>query len=193
MEYVSTTKWGERRWRLFSTFPYRMTQDQGITLIELLITMVIIVILASIALPLTKVSAKRSKELELRQTLRTVRTAIDDFRRDWARDSNTLLGPLCVKNQLSCKEYTGLTGYPKSLDVLMKIELSGGESSIQETISIRRYLRKVPIDPMTKSQEWGIRCYQDDADVDDWCGEDVFDIFTTSTGTAIDGTSYRDW
>ncbi len=169
------------------------TQEQGVTFIELLITMVIIGILASIAMPLTKISAKRSKELELRQTLRSVRTAIDDFRRDWARDSNTLLGPLCVKNQLSCKENTGLTGYPKSLDVLMKIELSGAESAIEETISIRRYLRKVPTDPMTNSQEWGIRCYQDDADVDDWCGEDVFDIFTTSTGTAIDGTSYRDW
>ena len=155
--------------------------------------MVIIVILASIAMPLTKVSAKRSKELELRYTLRTVRTAIDNFRRDWARDNNTLLGPLCIKNQLSCKENTGVTGYPKSLDVLMKIELSGGQSSLEKTISIRRYLRKVPIDPMTNSQEWGIRCYQDDADVDDWCGEDVFDIFTKSTGTAIDGTAYREW
>ena len=120
-------------------------------------------------------------------------TLFDNFRRDWARDGNTLLGPLCVKNKLSCKEHTGLTGYPKSLDTLLKVELSGAESVIGESIAIRRYLRKIPIDPMTKSQEWGIRCYQDDADVDDWCEEDVFDIFTTHTGTAIDGTSYRDW
>ncbi len=170
------------------------TQNHGgVTFIELLITLAIIFILASIAMPLTKVTAKRSTELELRQTLRTVRTAIDDFRRDWARDSNILLGPLCVKNQLSCKENTGLTGYPKSLDTLLKVELSGAESVIEETIAVRRYLRKVPFDPITNSQEWGIRCYQDDADVDDWCGEDVFDIFTTSTRTAIDGTSYRDW
>ncbi len=169
------------------------TQDRGVTFIELLITLAIIFILASIAMPLTKVTAKRSEELELRQTLRTVRTAIDDFRRDWARDNNTLLGPLCVKNKLSCKEHTGLTGYPKSLDTLLKVELSGAEAVIEETIAVRRYLRKIPIDPMIDSQEWGIRCYQDDADVDDWCGEDVFDIFTTSTGTAIDGTSYRDW
>jgi len=168
-------------------------QVRGVTLIELLITLAIIFILASIAMPMTKVSAKRSKELELRQTLRMVRTAIDDFRRDWARDNNTLLGPLCVKNQLSCKENTGVTGYPKSLETLLKIELSGAESAIEETIAIRRYLRKIPIDPMTDSREWGLRCYQDDADVDDWCGEDVFDIFTTSTRTAIDGTSYRDW
>ncbi len=169
------------------------TQDQGVTFIELLITLAIIFILASIDMPLTKVTAKRSEELELRQTLRTVRTAIDDFRRDWARDNNTLLGPLCVKNKLSCKEHTGLTGYPKSLDTLLKVKLSGAESVIEETIAVRRYLRKIPIDPMIHSQEWGIRCYQDDADVDDWCGEDVFDIFTTSTGTAIDGTSYRGW
>ena len=168
-------------------------QDHGVTLIELLITLVIIFILASIALPLTKVSSKRSKELELRQTLRTVRTAIDNFRRDWARDNNTLLGPLCVKNQLSCKEQTGVTGYPKTLETLLKIELSGAESATEETISLRRYLRNIPTDPMTHSQEWGIRCYQDDANVDDWCGEDVFDIFTTNTGTAIDGTSYRNW
>ncbi len=169
------------------------TQNRGVTFIELLITLAIIFILAMVAMPLTKVTGKRSKELELRQTLRTVRTSIDNFRRDWARDSNTLLGPLCVKNQLSCKEHTGLTGYPKSLETLMKVELSGAESAIEETIAVRRYLRKVPMDPMTNTQEWGIRCYQDDADVDDWCGEDVFDIFTTSTGTAIDGTSYRDW
>ena len=93
---------------------------QGVTLIELLVTLAIIFILASVALPIAKVSAKRSKELELRQTLRVVRTAIDNFRRDWARDGGTLIGPLCVKNQLACKENTGVTGYPKSLENSIK-------------------------------------------------------------------------
>ena len=127
---------------------------RGVTLIELLVTLVIMFILASVALPFTKVSAKRSEELELRRTLRTVRIAIDDFRRDWARDGSTLLGPLCVKNQLACKEETGVTGYPKTLETLLKVELTGGEAQVADQSPIRRYLRKIPLDPMTDSTEW---------------------------------------
>jgi len=167
--------------------------NRGVTFLELLITLAIIMILASVALPLTKIGGKRSKELELRQALRIVRTSIDEFRQDWARDGNTLLGPLCVKNQLSCKENTGITGYPKSIETLLLIELSGEESVIEEKSALRRYLRRIPFDPMTNSQEWGLRCYQDEADVDDWCGEDVFDLHTTSSGVALDETKYRDW
>lgn len=171
----------------------RITSCRGVTFLELLITLAIIFILASVALPITKVSTKRSQELELRQTLRTVRTAIDTFRRDWARDGDTLLGPLCVKNQLTCKENTGLSGYPKSLDQLLRIELSGSEAQVGETHNIRRYLRRIPVDPLTGTTEWGLRCYKDEADVDRWCGEDVFDIYTTSSLTALDKTKYRDW
>ncbi len=170
-----------------------MNNKHGVTLIELLITLVIIFILASIALPLTKVNAKRVKELELRQALRTMRTAIDNFRNDWARDQNILLGRLCVKNQTSCKESTGITGYPKTLETLLAIELSGAEATIEEVNPIRRYLRHIPLDPVTNSTDWGLRCYQDDPDTERWCGEDVFDVYTTSKKTAIDGTSYRDW
>jgi len=166
---------------------------QGVTLIELLVTLAIIFILASVAVPITKVSTKRAKELELRQTLRMVRTSLDSFRRDWARDGSTLLGPLCIKNQLACKENTGVTGYPKTLDILLEIELTGGEADLEETKSIRRYLRKIPMDPMTGTTEWGRRCYQDEPDVDRWCGEDIFDIFTTSQQVALDGTNYREW
>lgn len=166
---------------------------RGVTLVELLVTLVIMFILASVALPFTKISAKRAEELQLRQTLRTMRTAIDDFRRDWARDGSTLLGPLCIKNQLTCKEQTGLTGYPKTLETLLKIELTGGEAQLGEKSSIRRYLREIPIDPMTDSKEWGFRCYQDEADTSRWCGEDVFDVYTTSEGTGINGIAYRDW
>ncbi len=165
----------------------------GVTFIELLVTLVIMFILASVALPFTKVSAKRSQELELRQTLRTLRTAIDNFRRDWARDGNTLLGPLCIKNQLTCKEETGVTGYPKSLETLLKIELTGGEAQAGEESNIRRYLRKIPLDPLTQSTEWGLRCYQDEPDESRWCEEDVFDIYTTSDRTGLDGTPYREW
>ncbi len=171
----------------------RLLSHRGVTFIELLVTLAIIFILASVALPITKVSSKRSQELELRQTLRTVRSAIDVFHEQWARDGATLLGPLCVKNQLACKENTGLSGYPKSLDQLLKIELSGAEAQSDETPGIRRYLRRIPIDPMTGTAEWGIRCYQDEADADRWCGEDVFDIYTTSTRSALDKTKYREW
>ena len=165
----------------------------GVTLIELLVTLVIMFILASVALPFTKVSTKRAQELELRQTLRTVRVSIDDFRRDWARDGSTLLGPLCVKNQLSCKEQTGVTGYPKTLEALLKVELTGGEAQAGEQSKIRRYLRNIPTDPMTDTTEWGLRCYQDEPDETRWCGEDVFDIYTTSDKRALDGTPYREW
>ena len=168
-------------------------RQHGVTLLEMMITLVIIFILASVALPLGKISTKRAKELELRQTLRSMRTAIDNFRKDWARDGNTLLGPLCVKNQLACKENTGVTGYPKTLETLLKIELSGAEATIEETLAVRRYLRNIPLDPMTDSKEWGMRCYQDEADEDRWCGEDIFDVFTTSSGTAINETKYREW
>ena len=168
-------------------------ENRGVTLIELLVTLAIIFILASVALPIGKMSAKRSKELELRQTLRMVRTNIDNFRRDWARDGNTLLGPLCVKNQLACKENSGLSGYPKTLETLLKIELTGAEAQTDDAPGIQRYLRRIPIDPMTETTEWGLRCYQDEQDEDRWCGEDIFDIYTTSNGTALDGTKYRDW
>ena len=168
-------------------------RSRGVTLIELLVTLTIIFILASVALPIGKVSIKRTKELELRQGLRLVRVAIDKFQQDWARDGNALLGPLCVKNQLSCKENTGLTGYPKELETLLKIELTGAQAQTEEAPSMRRYLRRVPVDPMTGTTEWGLRCYQDEQDEDRWCGEDVFDIFSTSQKTALDGTRYRDW
>ena len=166
--------------------------NRGVTFLELLVTLVIILILASVALPLTKISSKREKELELSRTLRMVRTTIDDFRRDWARDQNNLTGPLCVKNQTSCKENTGITGYPKTLETLLGVELSGEEAAVQD-MPPKRYLRQIPIDPMTESKEWGLRCYQDEADEDNWCGEDVFDIHTTSTGIGLNGIAYRDW
>ncbi len=122
-----------------------------------------------------------------------MRTAIDDFRRDCARDGNTLLGPLCIKNKLTCKEETGITGYPKTLETLLKVELTGEEAQTGEQAPIRRYLRKIPVDPMTETTEWGLRCYQDDPDETRWCGEDVFDIYSTSEKIAVDGTPYREW
>jgi general secretion pathway protein G len=156
-------------------------------------TMAIIMVLASVAMPLTKFTGKRAQELELRQKLREMRTAIDDFRRDWARDGEILTGPLCVKNKTTCKEHSGVTGYPKKLETLLGIELTGAEATIRETKPVRRYLRRIPIDPMTGSTDWGLRCYQDPPDARDWCKEDVFDVYTKSRDEAIDKSKYRDW
>ncbi|MCC2642260.1 MAG: gspG3 [Nitrospira sp.] len=167
-------------------------KQSGVTLLELLVTLTILTILASVALPFTKVSAKRTQEIELRQNLRVIRAAIDTFRLEWARDGDTLTGPACVKNRLSCKEVTGPYGYPKSLDVLLGVKLTGGEANVRGT-TIKRYLRSIPSDPMTGASDWHLRCYRDLAGVKDWCGEDVYDVTTHSQELALDGTKYREW
>lgn len=167
-------------------------KQSGVTLLELLVTLTILTILASVALPFTKVSAKRTKEIELRQNLRVIRAAIDTFRLEWARDGDTLTGPACVKNRLSCKEVTGPYGYPKSLDVLLGIKLTGEQASVRGT-TVKRYLRAIPPDPMTGAPDWHLRCYRDPASVKDWCGEDVYDVTTHSQDLALDGTKYREW
>jgi general secretion pathway protein G len=166
---------------------------RGVTLLELLTTVAIVGVLASVAMPLVKHTGKRAHEIELRQKLREMRMAIDQFRRDWARDGGIMAGPLCVKNKLSCEEITGVTGYPKSLTTLLRVELSGGEAGTREAKSVRRYLRRIPVDPMTGTDEWGLRCYQDEPDTKMWCNEDVFDVFSRSEEEALDKSKYSDW
>lgn len=172
----------------------RLARDEaGVTLLELMVTVTILLVLASVAMPLSKYTSKRTQELELRQKLREMRNALDEFHRDWARDGEILAGPLCVKNKLTCKEVTGVTGYPKSLETMLEVKLTGAEATVKETTPIRRYLRRVPLDPMTGSDDWGLRCYQDPPDVKDWCKEDVFDVYSKSPDEAIDKSKYRDW
>ncbi|MGC3976668.1 MAG: prepilin-type N-terminal cleavage/methylation domain-containing protein [Nitrospira sp.] len=167
-------------------------KQSGVTLLELLVTLTILTILASVALPFTKVSTKRTKEIELRQNLRVIRAAIDAFRLEWARDGDTLIGPACVKNRLSCKDVTGPYGYPKSLDALLGVKLTGEQATVRGT-TIRRYLRSIPLDPMTGEANWRLRCYRDPASVKDWCGEDIYDVTTQSQELALDGSKYREW
>ena len=170
----------------------RCAASPGVTLLELMVTLAIIFVLASIALPLAKMNAKRGRELELRHHLRTVRQAIDQFHRDWNRSGNMLIGDFCKDNPLTCKEVSSDFGYPTSLDVLLEVKLSGEKATVTG-LDVRRYLRQIPVDPMIQSKEWGLRCYRDDPDVSSWCGDDLFDIYTTSPETALDGTPYRDW
>jgi general secretion pathway protein G len=167
-------------------------KQSGVTLLELLVTLTILSILAAVALPFTKVSTKRTKEIELRQNLRVIRAAIDAFHLEWARDGDTLIGPACVKNRLSCKDVTGPYGYPKSLDALLGVKLTGEQATVRGT-TIRRYLRSVPVDPMTGAADWRLRCYRDPASVKDWCGEDIYDVTTQSQELALDGSKYREW
>lgn len=167
-------------------------KEDGLTLLEILVTMTIVVILASVAMPLSKVSTKRVQEIELRQHLRTVRNAIDSFKVEWNRDGDVLLGAVCLKNRLTCKEVTGPYGYPKSLDVLLGVKLTGEEATVRGT-TVRRYLRVMPIDPLTGKPDWILRCYKDQPKPSGWCGEDVYDVMTRSEATALDGTKYQDW
>jgi general secretion pathway protein G len=167
-------------------------RQAGVTLLELLVTLTIVMVLASVALPLTRMSAKRSHEIELRQHLRIMRAAIDTFKLEWNRDGDALIGPLCLKNKLSCKDISSIYGYPKSLDKLLGVKLTSEEATVRGT-AIRRYLRALPVDPITGKAEWQFRCYKDAPNATSWCGEDVYDVMTKSQEMALDGTKYRDW
>jgi general secretion pathway protein G len=150
------------------------SRPRGFTLIELVITITIIGILAGLAVPLARNSIQRQKEVELRQMLREMRTAIDKYKN--ASD----MGLIQIK--------LGTEGYPETLDVLVEgVPMNG---AVDKKLKI---LRRIPIDPMTNSTEWGLRAYQDDPKLSQWGGQNVFDVYTKSEGTALDGSKYKDW
>ena len=167
-------------------------KESGVTLLELMITLTIVMILASIAMPLSRLSTTRTHEIELRQQLRLMRAAIDTFKLEWNRDGDILLGPACVKNKLTCKDVTSVYGYPKSLEKLLGIKLSSEEATVRGTTT-RRYLRNLPLDPLTGKADWIFRCYKDAPKASSWCGDDIYDVMTQSQDIALDGTKYRDW
>jgi general secretion pathway protein G len=150
----------------------------GFTFIELLVVTAILLILASAIMPLALVSVQRQREMELRRYLREMRTAIDRYKD--AVDAG-VIGGFDVK--------AGSEGYPPDLDTLVE----GVTRMNDQTGTKMKFLRKVPIDPMTRSTDWGLRSYQDRPDSTSWGGQNVFDVYTKSTGTALDGTKYRDW
>ncbi len=152
--------------------------QRGYTFVELLVVTSIILILASAVMPLARVTAQRAREAELRRDLRDIRTAIDKY-----KDAADL-------GQIGATELkAGAEGYPPDLQTLV----DGVTPPNDATGRKLKFLRKVPIDPMTRSTEWGLRSYQDKPDSTTWGGQNVFDVFTKSDGTGLDGTKYKDW
>jgi len=148
-------------------------RQAGFTLAELVMVAALIALLATIVLPVAKFTVKRRKEAELHLALRQMRTAIDDYKR------------LSDQGMIPIK--LGSEGYPPDLETLVEgVQLVGQDIK-------RKFLRRIPVDPMTGTTEWGLRSYQDDWDSDSWGGENVYDVYSKSDATALDGTKYKDW
>jgi general secretion pathway protein G len=156
----------------------RLRQRRGFSFIELLVVTTIILVLAGAVMPLARITVQRQREIELRRALREIRTAIDKYKD--AVDQGQIGG---TDNQL------GSEGYPPDLETLVEGVTAAGDASGRKL----KFLRRVPIDPMTRSTEWGMRSYQDAPDARSWGGKNVFDVYSRSEGTALDGTKYRDW
>ena len=150
----------------------RHRQQSGFTLLELIIASSILLILSSAALPVLKFTIVRAKEYELHRDLRELRDGIDRFKD--AADLNLI------------RVEAGSEGYPPDLETLVKGVDYGPSGK-------RRFLRRVPVDPMTGRAEWGLRSVQDDADATSQGGNNVFDVFSKSNATALDGTKYSEW
>jgi general secretion pathway protein G len=148
-----------------------LKKSSGITLIELIIAITILLILTGAAVPVVRVQIKRQKETELRRDLWEMRDAIDRYK------------DLADRNAFQIK--VGTEGYPPDLETLVKGVDSQGKKI--------RFLRRIPVDPMTGKNEWGMRSMQDDPQSTSWGGQNVFDVFTKSNATALDGTKYSDW
>jgi len=145
--------------------------SRGFTLLELIIATTILVILSTMAVPLARLTIKREKERRLRADLWEMRDAIDRYKSDADR------GAFQIK--------VDSQGYPPDLETLVKgVDVQGKKV---------RYLRRIPTDPMSGTTEWGMRSMQDDADSDSWGGQSVFDVYTKSQDTGLDGTKYKDW
>jgi general secretion pathway protein G len=150
----------------------------GYTFVELLVVTALIGILASAIMPLATVTMQRQREVELRRSLRELRTAIDKYKD--AADQGMIAGTELKQ---------GNEGYPPELDTLIEGVNAAGTATGRKL----KFLRRVPIDPMTNSTDWGMRSYQDRPDARTWGGQNVYDVYTKSDKTALDGTKYRDW
>ena len=152
----------------------RRRHAQGFTVVELAVVCSMIAILSAMAIPVAKYSLKRQNEMELRYDLRLLRDAIDRYK----ADADAGLFQIAL----------GSEGYPKDLETLVEgVELVG------QLNKKKKYLRRVPIDPMTKKAEWGLRSYQDEPDSFSWGGQNVYDVYSLSPARGTDKTYYKDW
>ncbi|TKJ35870.1 general secretion pathway protein GspG [bacterium (candidate division B38) B3_B38] len=144
------------------------------TLAELMVVVAIISVLAASILPVARIAIKRAKEVELRENLRIIRRAIDEYKK------------MVDLGQITAE--FGSEGYPPDLQALVE-----GVEEVGKLDVMKKFLRRIPRDPMTNSTDWEMRSYQDDFDSTSWGGENVFDVYSKSEGIALDGTKYKDW
>jgi general secretion pathway protein G len=183
-------------------------RSKGFTLVEITVTLALMAMLAAVIMPITKTVVKREREIELRQNLRLIREALDAYKK------------LADEKQIEVEEDS--EGYPPDLETLVEgVEVKAGAAGAAGTTApgamspalggspgasssksgpaedsepkIVKFLRRIPRDPMTDSQDWGLRSYQDESDSQVWGGENVYDVYTRSNATALDGTKYQDW
>ena len=146
----------------------------GLTLIELIVTMAIISVLAVGIIPLSQVTYKRTQEIELKRNLRIIRKALDEYKQ--------------TSDEYKLAKLVSDSGYPKQLEMLVEgVDLGEARSGK------KKFLRRIPKDPMTEDGQWGLRSYFDEPDSDMWGGQDVYDVYTKSDQIALDGTPYREW
>ncbi|HEX4312100.1 MAG TPA: type II secretion system protein [Acidobacteriaceae bacterium] len=156
---------------LYNRLKGRPDLEAGLTLVELIVTVAILGILASAAIPIARFQVKRTKERMLRYELWQMRAAIDAYKD--AADKHAFQTKVDSQN------------YPPDLQTLVDgVDVQGKKV---------RFLRHIPVDPMTGNNDWGLRSMQDDPDSDSWGGQNVFDVFSKSDGIALDGTKYSDW
>jgi general secretion pathway protein G len=154
-------------------FPWKRPSNQsGMTLLELIIACTVLLILASAAEPLVRITIVRSREAELHRCLREMRNAIDRYK--------DMADTMAFRTELASN------GYPPDLQTLVDGVTIAGNKKV-------RFLRRIPMDPMTGKREWGLRSVQDDPDSTSWSGDNVFDVYSQSQGTALDGSKYSDW
>lgn len=146
----------------------------GYTMVELVLVCTLLVILAAVALPASKYTVRRGKEIQLRHALRELRNAIDEYKR--FSDAGLIAVEL------------GTEGYPRELDALVEgVEVVG---QIDKEV---KFIRRIPVDPMTGESEWGLRSFQDEVDSTSWGGENVFDVYSLSAGVGLNGVPYSEW
>jgi general secretion pathway protein G len=156
--------------------------ERGFTLAEMTVVAVILAVLAGVAMPLAKIAVQREKEISLHRELRSIRSAIDAYKK--------------MADEKKIEAEDGTDGFPKTLDVLVKgvkVKEDKADASGKGGERIVKFLRRIPKDPLTPSGEWGFLSSQDAPDSNTWDRKNVYDVYSKSRAAALDGTKYRDW